>query len=48
MSEISGGSPCGASTLAVGDASRQPSENEIKVARFQEIHVAEVAKKLSA
>jgi NAD(P)H dehydrogenase (quinone) len=48
MSEITGGSPYGASTLAGGDGSRQPSENEIKIAFFQGVHVAEVAKKLSA
>jgi NAD(P)H dehydrogenase (quinone) len=48
MSEITGGSPYGASTLAGGDGSRQPSENEIKIARFQGTHVAEVAKKQSA
>ncbi|MGA2404454.1 MAG: NAD(P)H:quinone oxidoreductase [Syntrophobacteraceae bacterium] len=48
MSEITGGSPYGASTLAGPDGSRQPSENEIKIARFQGSHVAEVAKKLSA
>ncbi|MFA6162244.1 MAG: NAD(P)H:quinone oxidoreductase [Methylobacter sp.] len=48
MSEITGGSPYGASTLAGGDGSRQPSENEIKIAHFQGSHVAEVAKKQSA
>jgi NAD(P)H dehydrogenase (quinone) len=48
MSEITGGSPYGASTLAGGDGSRQPSENELKVARFQGTHVAQVAKKQSA
>jgi NAD(P)H dehydrogenase (quinone) len=48
MSEITGGSPYGASTLAGGDGSRQPSENEIKIARFQGAHVAEVATKQSA
>ena len=48
MSEITGGSPYGASTLAGGDGSRQPSENEIKIARFQGTHVAHVAKKQSA
>jgi len=47
MSEITGGSPYGAGTLAGGDGSRQPSENEIKIARFQGRHVAEVAKKQS-
>jgi len=48
MSEITGGSPYGASTLAGGDGSRQPSANEIKIARFQGIHVAKVAQKQSA
>ncbi|MFZ3049137.1 MAG: NAD(P)H:quinone oxidoreductase [Desulfatirhabdiaceae bacterium] len=48
MSEITGGSPYGASTLAGGDGSRQPSENEIIIARFQGTHVAKVAKKQSA
>jgi NAD(P)H dehydrogenase (quinone) len=48
MSEISGGSPYGASTLADRDGSRQPSENELIIARFQGSHVAEVAKKQSA
>ncbi len=46
MNEITGGSPYGAATLAGGDGSRQPSENELKIARFQGKHVAEVAKKL--
>ncbi|MCC7092452.1 MAG: NAD(P)H:quinone oxidoreductase [Nitrosomonas sp.] len=48
MSEITGGSPYGASTLAGGDGKRQPSDNEIKVAHFQGVHVAQVAKKLSS
>ncbi len=48
MSEITGGTPYGASTLAGSDGSRQPSENEIRIARFQGAHVAQVAKKLSA
>lgn len=47
MNEITGGSPYGASTLAGGDGSRQPSENELKIARFQGARVAEVAKKQS-
>lgn len=47
MAEITGGSPYGAGTLAGGDGSRQPSENELKIARFQGRHVAEIAKKLS-
>ncbi len=48
MSEITGGSPYGATTLADNDGSRQPSENEIKIARFQGAYVAEVARKQSA
>jgi NAD(P)H dehydrogenase (quinone) len=48
MSEITGGSPYGAGTLAGSDGSRQPSENELKIARFQGTHVAKVAKKQSA
>jgi len=48
MNEITGGSPYGASTLAGPDGSRQPSENELKIARFQGRHVAELARKLSA
>ncbi len=45
MSEITGGSPYGAGTLTGGDGSRQPSENELTIARFQGSHVANVAKK---
>ena len=47
MDEISGGTPYGASTLAGGDGSRQPSENELKIAQFQGQHVAEIAKNLA-
>ena len=46
MDEITGGSPYGATTLAAGDGSRQPSANELKGARFQGRHVAEIAAKL--
>ncbi len=46
MSEITGGSPYGASTLAGGDGKRLPSDNEIKIARFQGVHVAQVTSKL--
>lgn len=46
MSEITGGSPYGASTLAGGDGKRQPSDNEIKIAHFQGAHVAKIASKL--
>jgi len=47
MQEITGGSPYGAGTLADGDGSRQPSENELAIARFQGEHVAAIAKKLA-
>ena len=48
LGEISGGSPYGATTIAGGDGSRQPSENELAIARFQGEHVARVASKLAA
>ncbi len=48
MDEITGGTPYGASTLAGTDGSRQPSENELAIARFQGRHVAELAKKLQS
>jgi NAD(P)H dehydrogenase (quinone) len=48
MNEISGGSPYGAATLAGGDGSRRPSENELRICRFQGRHVAEVAQKQAA
>lgn len=47
MAEVSGGTPYGASTLAGGDGSRQPSENELAIARFQGRHVAQLAKRLT-
>jgi NAD(P)H dehydrogenase (quinone) len=40
ISEMSGGSPYGASTIAGGDGSRMPSENELEGARFQGKHIA--------
>jgi NAD(P)H dehydrogenase (quinone) len=48
MGEISGGTPYGATTLAKPDGSRQPSENELAIARFQGAHVAAIAAKLAA
>jgi len=48
MSEISGGTPYGATTLAAPDGSRKPSANELDIARFQGKHVAEIASKLAA
>ena len=47
MDEITGGTPYGATTLARPTASRQPSENELAIARFQGKHVAEIAAKLT-
>ena len=46
MNEITGGSPYGAGTLAGADGSRQPSANELAIARFQGRHVAEITAKL--
>ncbi len=43
LDEITGGTPYGASTIAAGDGSRQPSQNELDGARFQGRHVAEIA-----
>lgn len=48
MDEITGGSPYGAGTLAGVDGKRLPSENELKIARFQGRHVAGIAKKQRA
>jgi len=48
MTEITGGSPYGASTIAGADGSRQPSENELAGARYQGRHVAGIAGKLAA
>ena len=47
MDEISGGSPYGTSTIAAGDGSRMPSENEHAMARFQGRHVATITSKLA-
>jgi NAD(P)H dehydrogenase (quinone) len=46
LDEITGGSPYGASTIAGGDGSRQPSENELTAARHQGELIAQTAKKL--
>ncbi|MHB1679481.1 MAG: NAD(P)H:quinone oxidoreductase [bacterium] len=46
MSEITGGSPYGAGTLADTNGSRHPSENELAIARFQGKHVASITKRL--
>lgn len=46
MGDITGGTPYGATTLTGSDGSRQPSENELKIARYQGKHVTEIASKL--
>ncbi|MFV0368769.1 MAG: NAD(P)H:quinone oxidoreductase [Hyphomicrobiaceae bacterium] len=48
VQELVGGSPYGASTIANGDGSRKPSENDLAGARYQGRHVAEIAEKLAA
>ncbi len=47
MDEITGGTPYGATTLSKGDGSRQPSANELELARFQGRHVAEITARLT-
>jgi NAD(P)H dehydrogenase (quinone) len=47
MAEITGGTPYGATTLAGIDGSRQPSENELAIARFQGRHVAQITNALT-
>ncbi|MBV1695424.1 MAG: NAD(P)H:quinone oxidoreductase [Hyphomicrobiales bacterium] len=46
VSEVMGGTPYGASTIAAGDGSRKPSAIELEGARFQGRHVAGIAAKL--
>lgn len=46
ISNVSGGTPYGATTIAGGDGSRQPDERERAIARFQGQHVAKIAVKL--
>jgi NAD(P)H dehydrogenase (quinone) len=46
VTEITGCSPYGASTIAGGQGERMPSGNELAGARFQGAHVAGIAKKL--
>ncbi|MWJ27558.1 NAD(P)H:quinone oxidoreductase [Halomonas sp. ZH2S] len=47
ISQASGGTPYGASTMAGADGSRQPDERELKIARFQGEYVAGIAAKLA-
>ncbi len=46
LEEIVGGAPYGATTIAGGDGSRQPSQKELDGARYQGRRVAEVAARL--
>jgi NAD(P)H dehydrogenase (quinone) len=46
MDEITGGSPYGASTVVGPTGARQPSSNELDIARFQGKHVAELTERL--
>jgi NAD(P)H:quinone oxidoreductase type IV len=48
MTQITGGTPYGASTVTGADGSRQPSENELAIARFQGRHVAQLTRQLIA
>ncbi len=45
-SEVSGGTPYGATTICGHDGELTPSENELAIAKFQGQHVAEIARRL--
>jgi NAD(P)H dehydrogenase (quinone) len=47
VAQVMGNSPYGASTIADGDGSRQPSAVELDGARYQGRHVADIAAKLA-
>ncbi|WP_413723822.1 NAD(P)H:quinone oxidoreductase [Sodalis sp. RH16] len=46
ISQVRGGTPYGASTLAGGDGSRQPSDQELEIARYQGEYVAGITLKM--
>ena len=48
LAEITGGTPYGASTIAGPRGERQPTANELAIARAQGRHVATIASKLAA
>lgn len=48
IDEVRGGSTYGAGTLAGADGSRQPTERELELARYQGRHVAGIAAKVAA
>jgi NAD(P)H dehydrogenase (quinone) len=45
ISVVKGGSPLGAATIAGADGSRNPSDVELSMAKFQGRHVAEITKR---
>jgi NAD(P)H dehydrogenase (quinone) len=47
ISQVRGGTPYGATTIAGADGSRQPSQEELSIARYQGEHVAGLAVKLN-
>lgn len=47
ISEVKGGSPLGAATIAGPDGSRNPSNIELSMAKFQGRHVAEITKRFT-
>jgi NAD(P)H dehydrogenase (quinone) len=47
-SEVKGGSPWGAATIAGPDGSRTPSAKELSQARFQGKHIAQIASRLKS
>ncbi|MDX1269663.1 MAG: NAD(P)H:quinone oxidoreductase, partial [Oceanisphaera sp.] len=46
LDQLHGGSPYGAATIAGGDGSRQPTPQELAMARFQGEHVANMVARL--
>ncbi|WNN49905.1 NAD(P)H:quinone oxidoreductase [Siccibacter colletis] len=46
ISQVRGGTPYGATTIAGGDGSRQPSQEELAIARYQGEYVADLTVKL--
>lgn len=47
LAEITGGTPYGASTIAGPKGERQPTANELAIARYQGRHATQIAAKLS-
>ncbi|MDP2865685.1 MAG: NAD(P)H:quinone oxidoreductase, partial [Elusimicrobiota bacterium] len=47
LTELTGCSPYGASTIAGGQGERMPSRNELEGAKFQGRYVAQLAEKLA-